>query len=247
MDTNSESGFPIKKIFIILVLVEIALLSIDYASIISGYIQSKDLKRLIDITLEGNLPTWFSSTQLLCVGITGFVIYRWHDQSENKHQALAWLVIAAFFFYMAIDDASQIHERIATALSHSIKSSPDKHSLLYTFMHFPSYYWQIFFLPIFGFMGLFMLFFLFNEFEHRYLFLIFAVGIGCYTVAVMMDYYDGLYTGYPYFVENTSYDAKQVKHISRSIEEFIEMFGTSLIWACFMGHLLTLKANKELT
>ena len=55
---------------------------------------------------------------------------------------------------MAVDDGAQLHERLGStfkAMREDVGSSLD---------FFPSYPWQILFLPIFGTLGLFMLWFL---------------------------------------------------------------------------------------
>ena len=69
------------------------------------------LTELIHLDGEGNVPAWFSSSQLLIVGITIFLAV------QNVRTPLAgsrafWLALAAGFVFLSFDEGAVFHEKI---------------------------------------------------------------------------------------------------------------------------------------
>ncbi|HJO37781.1 MAG TPA: hypothetical protein QF650_04180 [Vicinamibacterales bacterium] len=96
-------------------------------------------------------------------------------------------VLALWFSYMTVDDGAQLHERIGTTVS--ILQEDAGSSALDLF---PSYTWQLVFLPLFGGLGLFMAAFLWRELQDRPARLAVIAAIGCLVVAVGLDFFEGL-------------------------------------------------------
>jgi hypothetical protein len=64
---------------------------------------------LIDFDSEKNLPTMYSSLQLLVASCLLAVIGSWHKSSGKNYAP--WYVLAAIFLFLGIDEFVQIHER----------------------------------------------------------------------------------------------------------------------------------------
>jgi hypothetical protein len=147
---------------------------------------------------------------------------------------------------MAIDDGSKLHERIGSAFSSRVGDGTVLDA-------FPSYAWQLLFLPAFALLGLFTLVFLWRELGDRAGRLLLLGGISCFVAAVGLDFVEGLDPGYPdhpyrwlaaqldmYHFSRRRFGRSPyevIAHFSKSIEETIEMFGTTLLWVAVLRHL----------
>lgn len=75
----------------------------------SGYEGLKGLTDMFDLDREQNLPTFFSAALLLlCSGVLGIIALE-HRRSERTGY-LCWLGLALIFLFLAVDEASGIHE-----------------------------------------------------------------------------------------------------------------------------------------
>jgi membrane protein implicated in regulation of membrane protease activity len=93
------------------------------------FLVKRDLPHLITENLnldsEGNIPTWINSLMLLAVSVAAFLI-GWllkSDRSEkggNKRERLGWLLTCLMFFYLATDDAAQLHDSLAHTLQNRL-------------------------------------------------------------------------------------------------------------------------------
>ena len=66
--------------------------------------------RLVDLSGENNLPTWFSSFQLTLVAMM-FTLF-FVGKSQRGEQAWAMLIAAAGFLLLSLDETAELHERI---------------------------------------------------------------------------------------------------------------------------------------
>ncbi len=242
MKLRIDLVFSLKTITLALVLIAIFFLTLDAIVYSFNSLFASDFVDLVDITLEGNLPTWFSSTQLLLVGLCAYLIGQHRRLQNGNGKAIAWFVIAAFFAYMGIDDASQLHERVSTIIADVSLGSNANIPVPDMFRNFPSYYWLILFLPVFASVALFMIVFLFKEFSDREPMQLFLVGITFYVGAVGLDYFDGIDRNYDIIVNNTLFLLDDARHVFRAVEEFIEMVGTIFILAAFLQHLHSIQS-----
>ena len=236
MKLTIDLVFSLRKVMFTLVAIATAFLVLDTLVHSFSFLFAEDFIELVDITLEANLPTWFSSTQLLSVGLCAYFIGERHRIREKKDQTVAWFVIAGFFAYMGIDDAARLHERLATITADAFLDSSSQIFVVDAIKSFPSYYWLIIFLPIFGGLALFMLIFLSKEFEAGPAMRLFLLGIGLYVMAVGLDYFDGIESNYDAIAEHTPLARGDARHIFRAVEEFIEMIGTTFILVAFLQH-----------
>lgn len=236
-----NSNHLLKKIFIGLVSCELFIFGMDILLNHYKLVKIGAVRRLFNITREDGVSNFFSSFQLMMVGLVAFVIY-WLTREiyDNRHWFLdkGWLVIAGFFTFMGFDDATKFHERMGTTAK-KIFANDSARDLASPsiFETFGSYAWQIVFGPFFALMGLFMLWFLLKNLYDKKSKYLFIGGISLYVVAVGMDYVEGFGTG-PYEGIGAALDlsAKKVRHLSKAYEETFEMFGTTLFLMSFLRH-----------
>ncbi len=182
------------------------------------------------ITHERTVPTVFSFLINFLIGLTALLLYK-----EKKK--FGWIVGSIFFFYIGFDDALSIHEYIGTMTANSLEDGA-----------YESYYWQIVFVPIFAIFGLYIFFFIISELKKENCIKcmkVLFIGFSCYAIAVGMDYYEGLEHNFSYIMERTNYFSnRDILHILRAWEEFIEMIGSTLILSTLLWlHPLKLSAK----
>lgn len=227
LNVSLESKKFIRTVFAVLVGLEVAFLLMDTVFNYGKLIPIGSIERLFNIAREDSLPAWIASVQTLFVGVVLWMIY-----ATNRKRA--WALIACFFTYLAIDDGSKFHERIGTAVKQSGRDvAADASS---TLEH--SYTWQYVFGPFFVAMGLFILWFMWRELKTRNLrFLIFSA-LACYGIAVGLDFIEGLPEAYNNIGAAVGLSGKFVNHYGRVLEEFLELFGSTLFLVTFLTHFV---------
>ncbi len=208
------------------------------------------IRRMVNITREDCLSNWFSSLQVITVGstvwLTAFSVRNQKNGTHYKKKFYCWAAIGVFFIYMVIDDAIKFHERMGTAFKVLVFENNGKSGsgiLGTVYEHFPSYTWQLVFGPFFVSTGIFIVWFLWKEFYSKKLWIWFLVGISLYAVAVGLDFVEGL-PDKPYekmgiagFFSTHDY---RIKHMSKALEEFLEMLGTTIFLTIFLKNLFRL-------
>jgi hypothetical protein len=71
-----------------------------------------DAKPIVDIGGEHNLPSYWNAFLLLLVSVGALVASR-HDTRTNPTARWAWLVVATAGLYLTLDEAFELHERLA--------------------------------------------------------------------------------------------------------------------------------------
>ncbi len=231
-----------ETIFATLLFVALMFLLLDFIQFSYADSIPRKLGKIVDITSEGNLPTLYSSLLAIASGLVALVIWKHYSWLSSPRDVLSWGLIATFFVYLGVDDAAQIHERVATVVSQWLKAD-NTGRLASTFLGFESYYWQALFGPVFALFGLYMLVYLKKAFADNKVFFYFLAGIGFYVVAVLLDYIDGVPKYYDYFLTDTLSFA-EIQHLFRALEEYIEMVGNSFILVSFLLHASNLQESQ---
>lgn len=240
-----NSDHFIKRVFWALVGCELSIFFLDILFNHYNLVKIGALKRLFNITREDGLANFFSSFQLIVVGIVLFLIYWASKKNKNPKSFIdekGWLILALFFTFMGFDDATKFHERIGSTAKVLMKAGEMRTvaspSLLESF---PSYTWQLVFGPFFAAMGLFILWYLWKNLYDQRSKKMFVAALVLYVLAVAMDFLEGLGTGpYQGVAESLGLLPKKVVHLSKAYEETFEMFGTTLFLICFLRHLFWL-------
>ena len=119
---------------------------------------------------------------------------------------------------------------------------------------FPSYAWQVVFLPGFALLGAFTLLFLWQRMPDLWGRGLVGGGLGCFVVAVGLDFVEGLPREHPLNAQTWLIDRldlyavtrrhfgrsafEVVAHFSKALEETLEALGTTLLWLALLRHLL---------
>ena len=219
-----EFNLTAKKTFFIFSFITLSLFILDIASYFDYISTNKFFYEFYDeylnITYETNIPTMFSFLISFFTGVSALLIYK-----EDKR--FGWIVVGLFFIYLGLDDALQIHEYLGSYFGDIFLKNG-----------FISYYWQVFFMPFFALVGLYIFYFLVSTFKkedcYKCIIAIF-IGFGCYALAVGLDYYEGLEPNFNYIMDRTDYFSyRDITHVLRAVEEAIEMFGATLIFSAIL-------------
>ncbi len=108
---------PRKSLLVLLSIIALLVLA-NIAGIFARFAFDEEslfgLVGLFDLHSERNIPTLFSSLQLTLAGLLLFLIGRKHQSNGKKY--IAWIVLAAIFLFLAIDETAAIHERLGDPL-----------------------------------------------------------------------------------------------------------------------------------
>jgi hypothetical protein len=104
--------------------------------------------------------------------------------------------------------------------------------------------------PFFVSIGIFIIWFLWKELSSKELWDWFLVGISLYAVAVGLDFIEGI-DGEPYeemgiagFFSTHDY---RIRHMSKALEEFLEMLGTTIFLIVFLKNIFRLSREWKIT
>lgn len=225
---------------------ELVLVVLDYHLSFGASFDVGAVKRLFNIAREDGLASWFQATQTLMAALTLWLVYVLVSLTPSSRWiARGWLVIAAFFTYMAVDDGAQIHERVASTVDALSAGEASR---------FPSYTWQLLFMPVFAALGLFMFVFLLRQLRSGIARALLVLAMASMAFAVGLDFIEGLSKGDPLNLyahvarssdelrawsfgrfDTSAYET--LRHFSRALEELLEMVAISTLWCLFVAHL----------
>ena len=228
-----------------LVTAEIAIVMLDALVTELGWIPVGAVRRFFNITREDGIPNFFSSFQMLGVGVVllliTLVVSR-QNQGPRSKLVWGWGLVTGLFFYMGVDDATKLHERLGTIFSELVTGGgdqPDPGLLRQLYDVFPSYTWQLIFGPIVVASGLFVVVFLMRQLPALYLKLLVCAALGLFAIAMGMDFVEGMENGVMTSVADVfSTFPDRAVHFSKSIEESLEMAGTTIFLFVFLKTLM---------
>jgi len=243
----------VRRILAIGVSVELLLAFLDTYLVFSYPDRIGPFREIFWLTREDTIGTWVSSTQTLLVGLVLLGIAVAARRLVDRGAPWVWALLAWTFVYLAADDAVQIHESIGTVVEHI---GEDATGLLALLQRFPTYHWQLVFgLPLMALVYLLLGFAvprLPRAGDRRLV----VAAVVLLAVAVILDFLEGLPTGHPmnltvflarwldigrWSFEHFQADAiDTIGHYQQVLEEFLEMFATTLLLAAFAGHLIDL-------
>ena len=209
---------------------------------------SLPLSEVFDATSETGLGSWLSVTQAALLALTlGGVVALQRAAVAPRARRWGWTVLACFFAYLAIDDGVRLHERVGAAFGLSAASETGLGAL------FPSYNWQLLFGPAFAVFGGFTALFLWHELPSARRRI--AAAFALLATAIGLDFVDGLDPAHPlnayaWLAHEGRLDATTlavfdregldaVIHVSRAVEESLEMVAMTLLWTAVLAHTLT--------
>ena len=262
-EDNSEDGsIPVARVevdprrlimvlFFVLVGAEVFFVVADAVINVGQLTELSPVRRFFNITREDGVASWFAVTQTWMLGMTAAFIYILVRAGDStRWRRAGWAIIALFLIYMAMDDGAQFHERIGTSVK-TLLHGDDADSGTRVAGFFPSYSWQLVFLPVFASFGLFLLWFLNRELRSARDKQILVVALGLLGLAVVADFFEGLEINHSlnlhgWILMTWDLSEYEVRHYSKSIEEFMEMLAMTLLWIVFLRHLVRLAPRIDL-
>ena len=76
-----------------------------------GFGWESEIVRLLSLSHETNIPTWYSSAVLLCCSLLLTLIAALKTGSSGTFRG-HWILLAAGFLYISMDETAQIHENL---------------------------------------------------------------------------------------------------------------------------------------
>jgi hypothetical protein len=252
--TSAEAsiGINVRKLTLILIVsclvIEIGLVLADLIINYGRLTSLGMIRRLFNITREDALASWFGVTLTSLVALTVWLTYAVvRNRTTSRRRRAGWLILALLFTYMAVDDGTEIHERLGSAYKaiyqpEQLDKVDSEGEKVRGLKNYPSYPWHLLFVPFFAVGALFMLVFLWREMEDRLALAMIGAAILLFAAAVGLDFIEGLVAEHPLNLHSIVREALgmsryQVRHFSKAIEEFSEMFGVTLLWVAFIRNL----------
>ncbi len=242
-----DANRAITILFVILLVAEVFFVLADAIINVERLTDLGPIRRFFNITREDGVASWFGVTQTWMVGLTAgllWVVAR--AQGAPRWRRVGWAILTLFLLYMALDDGAKFHERIGSSLKEVVLDDSDADHIGF----FPSYPWQLVFVPIFGVFGVFLLWFLNRELTATGDKLLVVAAIGLLVLAVIADFFEGMDKDHAYNLQRwirEAWDlrASTVRHYSKALEEFMEMLAMTLLWVVFLRHLVRTAPTLE--
>lgn len=223
----------VRMLFVWLLAGELLFVLVDYVFNRSHWIDSVDLRHLFNIAREDSLHNFVSSVQNLAVAGVVLVLYLHARRTAIRRLRFEWGVAFAFFLWLGLDDGSAIHERVGSALESELS-------------FFPSYAWQIVFVPIFAAAALVTLHVVWSQRRVPWTLALFVGGLACFVLGVVLDYVEGREGLFDDISSGLGIDYSTVSHYNRVLEEFVEDLGSTFFLLTFLRLLLVTAAPLRL-
>jgi hypothetical protein len=235
--------------------VGIALLYLDYSVNYSSGSSVEEIQHVFNMTREDGLCSFFSVTLATFLSLTLWLIWAVENrQQRGRWRPVGWLVIALWFTYMTLDDGSGLHEAVGTAFRVAAKQAHPGEPRGAGLMGFPSYAWQMIYIPWFGLLALFTMYYTWTALKSKKAWRFIFLAMSLNVCAVGMDFMEGLEESHPlnlyakiaHRLDFDAYAQKQfdatgfetVVHFGSAFEEFIEMMAYLIFWLVFLDYLM---------
>jgi len=246
-----DAGRWITVLFSTLVACEILFVFGDWLFNVENILRMNPVRSFWNIAREGGIASWFAITQTWMLGLTAALLFVLVSaDGGTRGRRLGWAVIALFLLYMSMDDGARFHERVGSSVR-AVIQGPEAEDAGRQIGFFPSYTWQLVFLPIFAAFGLFLMGFLYTELKASRDKLTVVCAIGLLVVAVIADFFEGLTPDHSlnlhtWISTSTGFPFKGVVHYSKSLEETLEMLAMTLLWVTFLRHLVRISPRIQI-
>jgi len=119
------------KFYTTIVVLNIALIVFNLALALGHRTPYRFINQQLDLTDEGNIAVWFSSAQLLIVGLVALMnglLIRPNHISSNLHR-LVWFSAVIVMVGLSVDETAQIHEWLGERFSDVSGAEHSSHML----------------------------------------------------------------------------------------------------------------------
>ena len=211
---------------------------------------SLQIRRIFNIAKEGSVPSFFSVFLLVGVAFWAFCFSWIHSARLGTLRKWLWLFVGCLFLFLAVDDASQVHERLGSFFRKYVEAASESGQ-----QHWGdgildwhgSYSWHVAVLPFIALAGMGMFLFLWFELGDARGRGLLSLGIFCFVLAIGIDYLEGLDTFFVTIGKPLNVSDYFIDHFCKLIEECLEMIGAVLIGGALLRHLLNSTSRVEVT
>jgi hypothetical protein len=170
--------------------------------------------RLLALDGEDNLPSWYSSVQLLFSSVALGIIGLSRKQEKNPYR-WHWLTLSVLFLCLSIDEAASIHEMTAPLIEHWLATAGPLINLVSSLLGTP---WLLAAIPFTIIVFLLFVRFLWNL--PRATMILFVIGGGSYVAGAV-----GVEDLAGHYLVNPGADETFTYQIMVTVEEGLEMLG----------------------
>ena len=97
-------------------------LAVGLPALLAGHDRLLGARRLFDLRVEANVPTFFSALTLLAAGIAAAMLAA-AGAGKPRRWVVTWIGVAAVFVFGAVDEAAQIHEHAGSLVRETLRTS----------------------------------------------------------------------------------------------------------------------------
>lgn len=245
LQLNASKGLP--RLLFTLFAIEGFLLAADLTINHGQLTDQGPVRRFFNIAREDGAASWFQVTQTILVALTLWLICALSFAAgRSRGVRYGWMLFALFYSFLAFDDGSQFHERVGTIVEMQTdhQSAAEETSTARgsdsAGNGFLSYGWHLAMGPFFAAAGILLLWFALREMKkHRMAFNFFLLGMAAMGAAQALDFMEGMSPVEPanplrVLRKFTGYSQEDVEHLSRAVEEMIEMVSMSYFWIAYL-------------
>lgn len=197
---------------------------------------SPALVDMVNVDREHNIPTWFSSAEILVLALSFFALAFHESRTRRRRLALVfWLACGAVALFLSMDETAQIHEALGDVAGATFRSA-EVGTLTYYLSTFPSYYWALVYVPVAAPAFVVFAWFAIKELVGNRALAILGLVV-YFSGALVLDHLEGHY-GSP---QHERLLWTVVDHTFRFdiflLEELFEMVGVFLVLEAMLRHL----------
>lgn len=243
----------IRRTVLTLFLVLVVVVALDVVFNFLAVVDDEDFRELFNMARELSISNWFSSVLEAGVGLVFWLVHlQEKGRADGSSAARGFAVAAVLFFYIGLDDGTQMHERVSSAAASYFNVTADSsgaHAGPLGWVgalldRFPSYPWQILFGPVLAGAGLYTLVFLWRRMERKEAQTA-CLGFFVYAIAQGQDFVEGLETPYAWLTARLGTGEYTVPHFAKVGEESLEVIGTILVAWAALSHYSALVRRRR--
>lgn len=226
-DVTVDAHHLARRLIVGTLVAELVLFALNY--IFNFYDVAGDIsvRRIFNVAREVSIPTFFASLQAVAVGATAIAL---RHTTDDRIERRGWMIVAVFWTYVGIDDNAEIHERVGSALGRATADSDFLSA-------WPGFSWQIFLAPVLA-LALFVSTLVAARYAPAGRAMLVAC-LACFAIAQGIDFLEGIDGQFDEWAADLGVAPYTVGHGLRSIEELLEMLGTTAFWSVSITLLAT--------
>ena len=183
---------------------------------------------MVHVDREHNIPTWFSSAELLTLA-AGFLGLLFHERFSRRRRlaTVFWAGCAALSLFLSMDETAEIHEALGGVAGEIFRSAAPG-TMAAWLGTFPSYYWALVYVPVAVPCGLVFSWFALREMVGVRLLAISGLvvfGLG----AVVLDHLEGRFGNAAHEHLRLAIAGQALRFDVFLLEELLEMLGVFLL------------------